>query len=413
MPENGRSLTTNSNGEVTLNGLEIGQEYTLEETKAVEGYYIIENPIKFKIENQEGNYVLNIIEGNVTTHTVEEIDSIPTINITLENEKIPTYNLNITKIKKETQLGTETGETVETEKLAGAKFKLYKEEKEIGEYTTDENGNITITGLYQYIEGKPENATYTLKEVLAPVGYAKVKDITFQVDGTTGELIFKNQEGAKVKDITFQVDGTTGELIFKNQEGTEENYTVQGTTINLTIEDSPAFRLIKQDESGARIPDVKFAIYNVENAEEEVPARNSKGEILGTKEIIGGKEYYTLTTDQNGEITADLTEGLYKAVEVQAPEQYDISNKEYYFGIGASREAPTTFAPTWAQSIGGSYYDQITSVTVTSDGGYIVGGYFYRDSITVGNDVNGNPVELTNTGYDDGMIIKYDENGVV
>ena len=387
LPENGRSLTTNSNGEVTLNGLEIGQEYTLEETKAVEGYYIIENPIKFKIENQEGNYVLNIIEGNVTTYTVEEIDSIPTINITLENEKIPTYNLNITKIKKETQLGTETGETVETEKLAGAKFKLYKEEKEIGEYTTDENGNITITGLYQYIEGKPENATYTLKEVLAPVGYAKVKD------------------------ITFQVDGTTGELIFKNQEGTEENYTAQGTTVNLTIEDSPAFRLIKQDENGGRLSGVKFAIYNVE--EGVIPARNSKGEILGTKETINGKEYYTLTTDQNGEITADLAEGLYKAVEVQAPEQYDISNQEHYFGIGASREAPTTFAPTWAQSIGGSDEDQITSVVGTNDGGYLVVGYFSSSSITVGNDVNENPVELTKVGNDDGMIIKYDVNGIV
>ena len=235
LPESGRSLTTNSNGEITLNGLEIGQEYTLEETKA-DGYYLA-LPIKFKIENQEGNYVLNIIEGSITNHTVEEIDGIPIINLNLENEQIKTYDLTITKIKKETEVGTETGETVEIEKLAGAKFKLYKEEKEIGEYITNENGNITITGLYQYIEGKAEKATYTLKEVLAPVGYAKVKD------------------------ITFQVDGTTGELIFKNLEGTEENYTAQGTTINLTIEDSPAFRLIKQDELAGENP--RYKICNI------------------------------------------------------------------------------------------------------------------------------------------------------
>lgn len=348
LPESGRNLTTNINGEITLNGLEIGQEYTLQETKA-DGYYLA-LPIKFKIENQEGNYVLTIIEGTVTSHTVEEVDSIPTINITLENEKIPTYNLNITKIKKETEIGTETGETVETEKLAGAKFKLYKEEKEIGEYITDENGNITITDLYQYIGGKPENATYTLKEVLAPVGYAKVKD------------------------ITFQVEGTTGELIFKNLDGTEESYTVEGTTVNLTIEDSPAFRLIKQDESGTRIPDVKFAIYNVEEGEE--PARNSKGEILGTKETINGKEYYTLTTDQNGEITADLAEGLYKAVEVQVPEQYDISNQEYYFGIGASREGREGSILEYAIGIGGIDEEEITSIIETSDRGYLAGGYF-------------------------------------
>ena len=66
----------------------------------------------------------------------------------------------------------------------------------------------------------------------------------------------------------------------------------------------------------------------------------------------------------------------------------------------------------WAQSIGGSEYDEITSVAGTSDGGYIVGGYF-ESNITVGNDVNGNPIGLTSTGLYDGMIIKYDENGIV
>ena len=47
--------------------------------------------------------------------------------------------------------------------LAGAKFKLYKGEKELGEYTTDTNGKITITGLYQYIEGKDEEAAARTK----------------------------------------------------------------------------------------------------------------------------------------------------------------------------------------------------------------------------------------------------------
>ena len=65
----------------------------------------------------------------------------------------------------------------------------------------------------------------------------------------------------------------------------------------------------------------------------------------------------------------------------------------------------------WAQGIGGSDNDYINSVAGTSDGGYIVGGEFLSSSITVGNDVNDNPVKLT--GDSDGMIIKYDENGIV
>ena len=60
----------------------------------------------------------------------------------------------------------------------------------------------------------------------------------------------------------------------------------------------------------------------------------------------------------------------------------------------------------WAQSIGGSNDDEITTVVGTSDGGYIVGRYF-SSSITVGKYI------LENAGSDDGMIIKYDEDGYV
>ena len=139
----------------------------------------------------------------------------------------------------------------------------------------------------------------------------------------------------------------------------------------------------------------------------EVLATNSKGEIIGTKETINGKEYYTLTTDEKGEITADLTEGLYKAVEVEAPEQYDIEGQTYYFGIGASREAPTTLSPSQAIAIGGSSSDQITSVASTNDGGYVAGGYFNSGSIQVGE------YTLTNRDNYDGMIIKYNSSGEV
>ena len=54
LPENGRILTTNLNGEIFLSGLKIDKEYTLEETKA-EGYFLAET-IKFKIVNNEGIY---------------------------------------------------------------------------------------------------------------------------------------------------------------------------------------------------------------------------------------------------------------------------------------------------------------------------------------------------------------------
>ena len=382
LPTNGKNVTTNANGEITVKGLKIGEEYTLEETKA-NGHYLADT-IKFTVTNTNGTYTVNVSEGTTKASTITEEDSIPTINLELEDEKIPTYDLEITKIKKVTSVTEgESGTQQEaTTYLKDAKFKLYKGDKELGAYITDESGKLTIPGLYQYIDGRDVEATYVLKETLAPEGYAKVKD------------------------ITFKVDGSTGELKFINADGTEENYTVDGITVKLTIEDSPSFKLIKKDaETGARLAGIKFAIYNVEG--EMTPAKNSKGEILGTKETIDGKEYYTVTTDSNGELTADLTEGMYKAVEVQAPDKYDIS-EPYYFGIGTSREGKMGYKVAWAQGIGGTSSEQINSVVETSDGGYIVGGYFDSSSIDLGNGVS-----LTNKGSKDGMVIKYSQDGEV
>ena len=62
----------------------------------------------------------------------------------------------------------------------------------------------------------------------------------------------------------------------------------------------------------------------------------------------------------------------------------------------------------WAEGIGGSNYDYIKSVAETSDGGYIVGGYFQSRSIDLGNGIS-----LTNKGKYDGMIIKYNATGEV
>ncbi|MCI8587147.1 MAG: hypothetical protein HFJ49_00860, partial [Clostridia bacterium] len=383
LPETGKIVTTNRDGEIVTKGLSIGQEYTIAEVKAPEGYYINQEPITFKIVNNNGIYETQIT-GTVKENSIVEQDGIPTINVTLEDERIPTYDLEITKIKKTTDIQLNNTETTEAQitYLAGAKFKLYKETKEIGEYISDENGKILINNLYQYVEGKDENATYTLKEVLAPEGYAKVKDITFKV---------QENEGLK----------------FINIDENESKYTTEGNIIKLTIEDSPSFKLIKKDgDTGELLPNIKFAIYNIDAGEQ--PARNSKGEIIGTKEIINGEEYYVVSTDNNGEITADLTEGLYKAVEVEAPDKYDISNDTYYFGIGSSREGKKDLKAEWGNAIGGNGDDQITCMTETSDGGYIVGGYFTSTSIELENgDI------LENNGGQDGMIIKYDSEGNV
>ena len=401
-----KTVTTDANGEIKINGLTIGKEYTLQEEKA-EGYYLA-NPIKFKIIENEGKYELQTIKeevtGKIKEQTTTEEDSIPTINIVIENEKVKNYNLEITKIKKTTESTISNDELIakaetelqntEIEYLQGARFKLFKGTEEIGEYTTDETGKITINNLYQSEEEKGTKQIYTLREIEAPKGYIETKDIKFEVAEKEGTLVLTqiNEKGEK-------------------QEG--ENYTVEGNTIKLTVENSPTFKLIKKDkETQTLIPNVKFAIYNVDNGIEEL-AKNSKGETIGTKEIINGIEYYTLTTNENGEIDADLAEGLYKIVEIQAPDQYDIEGEEFYFGIGESRKLDNNKLnnPVVIDSeiIEGPGIEEIKSVAQSEDGGYVAGGSFSSPSIKIGD------YTITNIDSEsqNGIIIKYNKEGEI
>ena len=63
--------------------------------------------------------------------------------------------------------------------------------------------------------------------------------------------------------------------------------------------------------------------------------KDAKGNILGYEIEIDGKTYHVLSTDSNGKLILPLTNGDYKAVEVQAADdKYEIDNKGTYFTVG-------------------------------------------------------------------------------
>ena len=407
-PSTGRIVTTNVNGEINLSGIKIGEEYTLEETKA-EGYYlarsfvfkVINNNGTYNLQvkdedgnfydlNEEGKYIVDEIKEieNLKTSTISEIEDLPIINLGIVNEKIPTYDLEITKIKHITEVesGNETVNPPEITYIQGAKFKLYKGGEEIGTYTSDENGKFTITGLFQFVEEKGVEQTYVLKESYAPEGYSKVKDIVFKVSNIMGVLSYE-------------------ETLENGQK--EKEYTIEGNTVKLIVEDNPSFKLIKKDgETNELLPNTKFSIFNID--EGTVPARNSKGEIVGEKEIIDGQEYYIVTTDSNGEISIDLPEGMYKAKEVETDDKYDLSQSDYYFGINASREAKLVVTAEWLSTAKGSYYDQGHALTQLNDGSFVIGGLFGSTSLDFGKGVI-----IDRKGGDDGYIAKYSTYGEI
>ena len=406
LPASGNILTTNANGEVVIGGLNIGVDYTLEEVKA-EGYYLLDN-IKFRVNNNEGTYEVEVLSGTVKETSVSEEDNIPTANITLENNKIERFTLDITKIKKKSTVevnnnenseenGTEPenpddainpiddmsagGVIIEEEMvyLEGAQFVLYRNGIEVGTYVSDENGKIIISDLYLYNATEGVKQDYVLKEILAPEGYSRIGDIKFCVEKKNEVLIFN-------------------QVIESGKE--KLPYNVVDNTIRIVIEDMPTFKLIKKDaETGETLSGVKFALYNINDVNNPIIAVDNNGEIVGTKEIINDEEMYVIETDDNGEIILELSQGHYKIVEVVADEKYDIENKEYYFGIGANRLAEKILYDdiyTFTMNRSGNYLDYENSFNemyLSSTGGYIVAGDFASQYINAesGQSVNVQP----------------------
>ena len=366
--EQSKIVKTNSNGEAIFKGLVCNDGYVLEEIDSNE--YIKTENISFYISMDRGI----VIEKETNDGIIEEeipssiVDNVAILNI--ENVKLEKFNLEINKIIRNENIG-----------LPNVKYKLYCEKEYIGEYVTDETGKIVIENLYEYNAIQNTSGMYTLEEISIPDGYTKSENLKFRVE--------------------YRPDG----LKFITTSGNVDKQVVDRNNISITLGtnniSTPSFKLVNKDrETGTILAGSKFAIYNVKTTGDEV-ALDVNYNILGTKEIINGQTYYVLTTNENGEIQANLREGLYKAVQLETLDnRYDLTDNVYYFGIGVS---------DWKDEkiITVNENDNIKEMKKTSDNGFIGVGTFYNDTIIIGDKV------INNTGRSDGFIVKYNSYGEV
>lgn len=374
---NGLSITTNAQGEINLKGCYLGEEYTIEEIKA-NGYFLMKQPIKFIITREGGEYRFNLTNGEAHRTELSIQNEIPVLTLELQNEPRPTYQLEILKVEKNT-----------TNSLVGAKFRIEGAGIDKAQnYVTNENGSLSIGGLYIGTD-ENESVEYTITETEAPQGYIKTSPIKLKV--------YKQGEELKLETITGEVK--------------EAN--INGNLVSLIVEDEPIFKLQKKDgEEGSLLPNVKFALYAIGADSVETFATNTKGEVLGELETIKGETYRVLTTDANGQITADLAEGLYKVVELETLEKYDlpeeIEKRSYYFGVGNSRAGEIELYNNWLSTIEENNWVSVQNLIQTSDGGYLVNGYFYSSTMTLPNGK-----VLTNKGTVNCFIMKYNAEGEI
>lgn len=231
----GRELgayTTNSAGRIVLTGIDEGH-YVVQEVEAAEGYELDATP--YDVYLQWGK----------------------TSQIKLKNKELGSLSL--------VKVSAENGKRV----LPGASFLLYDEKDNlIGEYTTDENGEILLDHALKA-------GLYTLKEIKAPDG--------FVLDDQTQKVEIKN--------------GTTIRLTWPN---TPERGRIRIEKVSTEYND------LTKLPAGSPLPDATFEIFTPDD-----------------NEVVD-----TITTDERGiAISRLLPLGLYGVREVSAPEYYLLNDK--------------------------------------------------------------------------------------
>ncbi|MGL5867732.1 SpaA isopeptide-forming pilin-related protein [Clostridium chrysemydis] len=337
--------TSDSNGKIVINNLDAG-DYRLTEIKSPNGYINENKNIDFTILTSEtGTNVIN--KGNI------------------ENKKeviVPEEKYGALKIIKKGE-----GNSL----LKGAKFKLVdSKNNEYGPFESDEKGEIIFNDLAV--------GNYKLIEVLAPIGYEKLKDpidITIN-EGDLEKVITReisNKEklfNAQFKKIDVESNALEGAEFELYKKIDNEYIKMDGVyssdsegLVKINNLKASDYKLVEvKAPEGYKVLDkeILFTISPDEDNKEVI----FKGDILNTKKDIVPEEKYgaleiikyekdtekvlkgaefkltgenfeeVKTTGENGRIKFEnLKVGNYTLIETKAPEGFSILEKEIQIAI--------------------------------------------------------------------------------
>ena len=283
-PNGEETLTTNSNGEITLSAIQVSgagtDTITIEETKAPDGYEkIITAPIVVQVTKALSGNTYGMQNATITNQQSGASINVAgnVITVTVENKLIPKdseYNLKLVKV--------EQGNT--SNKLEGAEFKINSPKGEVTQ-TTNANGEINIGPIAVTSEGTD---TITIEETKAPDGYDKIitDPITVQVTKTFTNNTYTMSD-AKI------TNAQTGSSI-----------SLSGNTITVTVEN----KLIpKNSDYNLRLIKVEEGTSNrLQGAEFKITSPN--GEVTQTTTANGEINIGTIAVTAEGTDTITIEE---------------------------------------------------------------------------------------------------------
>ena len=275
--ENSKTGITNNDGIATINGLLVDKEYTLEKISTEDNYISENSKLKFKVVENNGNMVLQFIDGQnkvISSEIIQPTENTST-KVKMNFEYISKYNITLNKVDVATN-----------DPLKSVQYELYEGEQLSRIYRTDKNGNATFKKLVPGIE-------YTLKETYAD-GYYLNEPVKFKVVNTDGNP-------------TISILSGSGENL----------------VINKTNEDL--------DEASVKFTDIKAKRYSIDITK-YIKGKNEK--LPGAGFMVSGNDLLTdkiAETDTNGHtIISGLYEykpgqtysGEYTIEEIAPPEGY-------------------------------------------------------------------------------------------
>ncbi|HEM6286772.1 TPA: discoidin domain-containing protein [Streptococcus suis] len=278
----GQEVTTDSNGEITLPGLEPGTYY-LQESQPPTGYQA--NARKYQIIiDANGLARIGNADNKIEVGTSQDQGADKIIPITVKNDRTP-FTVKIRKRDYD-----------ETSRGLDARFQLYRKDGEQEVLLQGLVGNTSGANSELLLPNLLPN-TYVLKEITAPAGnYEAIRPIQFTITEEGALRIDVNDRGF----ASVETSGNTQELI-------------------LLIKNIKKFRLRikKQDATNEQtlLDGANFTLYR---------ARDHNG---GKLEAIASK------VTANGLADIDVGPGYFILQETQAPTGYVLNGKEYIFQI--------------------------------------------------------------------------------
>ena len=324
-------FTTDSSGEIRITNLTPGA-YVLTEIKAPRGY-VMDAPSTNVVIGEGGDtqtvVITNTPKGGLLIKKMDSVTKEPLSDVTFK-------------------VTTADGAVVGTSN---------------GEYRTDSNGYISITGLepgayiVQEVQAKSgyllddtpktitvkDHQTYTLEVFNQPKGglvinkldsvtHEPLEGVEFTITEADGTVVDDNggmtsSMGLYRTDENGQIiiDGLVGTFIITETK-TIEGYTIHEETRTQTVvinpNDTQTITVYNDPIGGVEIIKV-----NADDTRERIP--NTTFEIRR----MDGAPVDTVTTDKNGRVFLSLENGSYYAVEIESAEGFKLDDTPHYFEV--------------------------------------------------------------------------------